>query len=149
MSIPQRLRTRDRGFSLMELMVVIAILGILSTLVVRNVIPMIGRAKVNTAKSDIATLKDAVQHYLMNNNKLPDSLDALIAPDPKNGNGSYIEQEETPRDPWDNEYQYIKEGSNKFEIKSYGADGLEGGEGDDEDISSKKLKSSSGPPSGG
>jgi general secretion pathway protein G len=128
-----------RGFSLMELMVVIMILGILAVVVQKNVWPMLDRAKVNTAKTDIKTLADAIGFYKMNNNKLPESLELLVTPDPKNGNAAYLELESVPLDPWDNQYDYKPQGS-KFEIICYGADGMQGGEGFDEDISSKALK---------
>lgn len=136
---PKLTRATTRGFSLMELMVVITILGILAVVVQKNVWPMIGKAKQNTAKANIRTFMDAIGQYRLNNNKLPDSLDALVMPDPKNQNQAYIEDETVPLDPWDNPYDYKKDGS-KFEILSYGADGTQGGEGEDEDISSKNVK---------
>jgi general secretion pathway protein G len=136
---PPRLR---RGFSLMELMVVITILGILAVLVVQNVFPMIGQSKINAAKSDIKTIVQSVNMYRMHHNKLPESLAVLVEPNPKNLNEPYIEGDGVPLDPWDNEYLFKKDGS-KFEILSLGADGVEGGEGEDEDISSAKKSSSS------
>jgi general secretion pathway protein G len=133
--------TRDttRGFSLMELMVVITILGILAVIVQQNVWPMIGKGKQNAAKTQIEAFKQAVTRYRMNNSKLPDSLDLLVVPDPKNLGATYLEEEVLPLDPWENPYDYKKDGSS-FEIISYGADGVQGGEGEDEDISSKTTK---------
>lgn len=132
-------RASTRGFSLMELMVVITILGILAVVVQKNVWPMIGKAKQNTAKANIRTMMDAIGQYKLNNSKLPDSLDALVTPDPRNNNEAYLEDETVPLDPWENPFDYKRDGS-KFEILSYGADGTPGGEGEDEDLSSKTVK---------
>ena len=131
---------RARGFSLMELMVVIAILGILSTIVVKNVMPMIGKGKTNAAKASVQTIKEAVQLYYMNNSKLPESLEALSQPDPNNDDEPYIDNAESLTDPWENPYDYKQESSRKFLITCFGADGLPGGEGEDEDITSKDIK---------
>ncbi|MFH0944080.1 MAG: type II secretion system protein GspG [Planctomycetota bacterium] len=132
-------RTSERGFSLMELMVVIAILGILSTIVVTNVIPMLAKGKVNAAKTSIDSLKGAVTTYHMNNNRLPETLQVLTQPDQNYFNEVYIENESTLIDPWGNAFDYKPEGGRKFEILSYGADGLPGGEpgSEDEDLSSR------------
>lgn len=135
-----RLAPRARGFSLMELMVVIAILGILSTIVVKNVIPMIGKGKAGAAKASVQTIKEAVTLYMLNNNRLPDSLETLTQPDPNNDNEPYIDNAEGLIDPWDNPYEYTQESSRKFIVVSRGADGLPGGEGEDGDISSKDIK---------
>lgn len=132
--------SRSRGFSLMELMVVIAILGILATIVAKNVMPMIGKGKVNAAKASIQSLKEAVTLYYTNNNKLPDSLEVLAQPDPNYFDEAYIESEDSLIDPWGNPYELKVEGSRKFVIISYGADGLPGGEGEDADITSKDIK---------
>lgn len=129
-----------RGFSLMELMVVIAILGILSTIVVRNVIPMIAKGKVNAAKASARSLHEAVNSFLMNNNKLPDSLEVLTQPDPNYFDEDYIDNEEGLTDPWGTPYELKPEGSRKFYIISYGADAQPGGEGEDADITSKDVK---------
>jgi len=131
---------RARGFSLMELMVVIAILGILSTIVVKNVMPMIGKGKTNAAKASVQTIKEAVQLYYMNNSRLPDGLEALAQPDPNNDDEPYIDNEESLTDPWENLYDYKQESSRKFLVTSFGADGLPGGEGEDADITSKDIK---------
>ncbi len=128
----------DRGFSLMELMVVIMILGILAVVVQKNVWPILDRAKQKTAMTDIHTLVDAVGLYKLENGKLPDNLEVLIQPDPKHNNEAYIQQESVPVDPWGNMYDYKKEGS-KFTITCFGADGLPNGEGADEDIDSKTM----------
>ncbi len=128
---------RRHGFSLMELMVVIAILGILVTLVATNVIPMLVQSKQTAAKTEIQVWKHAITQYLTLNNRLPDSLDVLTQPDPKYNDEPYLDKE--PIDPWGNRYDYKRISGSKFEIISYGADGLPQGDGENEDISSNKL----------
>lgn len=131
---------KQRGFSLMELMVVIAILGILSTIVVKNVIPMIGKGKANAAKASVQTIKEIVTTYWLNNSRLPDSLETLTQPDPNNDDEPYLDNPDSLIDPWKNPYEYTQESSRKFVVISRGADGLPGGEGEDADITSKDLK---------
>ncbi len=131
---------RSHGFSLMELMVVIAILGILSTIVVTNVMPFLEKGKINATRTSIANLKAAVLNYYMNNNRLPDTLDAVTQPDPKNLDEPYIEDPDSLFDSWENPFDYKLEGGRKFVITSFGADGMPGGEGADADISSKDSK---------
>ena len=128
---------RQQGFTLIELMIVIAILGILATIVAKNFMPMLGKGKVAAAKTSIKSLKEAVTYYWQNNNKLPESLDVLTQPDPNNFDEAYIDNSDALTDPWGNPYEYKVEGSRKFVIISYGADGMPGGEGEDADISSK------------
>lgn len=130
----------SRGFTLMELLVVITIIGLLVAVVARNFGGAITTSKQQTCRAQISNLKSAVDNYKLYNNKLPESLDLLIQPDPKNGNEPYLDSDSVPLDPWDNEYQLIKETATKYEIVSYGADAAPGGEGEEEDISSKKLK---------
>ena len=130
---------RHRGFSLMELMVVIAILGILATLVATNVVPILARGRETKAKSDIKAIKEAITSYRTVHNVLPDSLDQLTQPDPKNYNEAYIEEGNELSDPWGNAYVYQRESNSKYTIICYGADGIPGGEGEDADIDDKTM----------
>ena len=126
------------GFSLVELMVVIVILGLLAGLVGNNVIKYIARARVTTAKAQISKFHSAVNSYRIDTNEYPDNsigLDALIEQpagvdrwDPE----GYLEAvSEIPVDPWGSPYQYQSPGEySKFDIFSFGPDGREGG-GDD------------------
>lgn len=122
--------TNEDGFSLVELMVVIVIIGLLATLVIINVMPALDRATATKARADIATLEQAVEMY---------RLDHLAYPPPAEGlqallTGQYIR--ELPEDPWGNPYRYsvpAADGS-PFQIASLGADGREGGSGEDADI---------------
>ena len=141
---PLRLRRRRAGFSLVELMVVIVIIGLLATVVVINVLPAQDRAMIEKAGADIAVLEQAVETYRLDNLVFPrteDGPQALVSPPAgltrpeRYRQGGYVRR--LPEDPWGNPYQYRAPGRDgrPFEILSFGADGREGGEGDDADIS--------------
>ena len=136
----------ERGFTLVELMVVILILGLLTTVVVINVLPAQDKAMDQKSKTDIALLEQALERYRLDNFTYPPTgagLLALVQPPvglahperyPRVG---YIKR--LPNDPWGNPYQYhapCEHGS--FDIISYGADGKPGGEGQDDDIGNWK-----------
>ena len=125
-------RQREEGFTLVELMVVIVIIGLLATVVVINVMPASDRAAVAKARADIATLEQGAEMYRLTNMRYPTSaegLQVLVT-------GNQIRR--LPQDPWGNPYRYAAPGrqGRPFEIMSYGADGREGGEGNDADIAS-------------
>lgn len=134
----QRRRGRA-GFSLVELMVVIVILGLLATVVVLNVLPARDRAMVEKAGVDVAMLEGAVDTYRLDNLAYPPSLQALVEapaglerPDRYRA-GGYVRR--LPEDPWGNPYQYRQPGERgAVDIWSFGADGQAGGEGNDADI---------------
>ncbi len=127
----------DAGFSLIELMVVIVIIGLLTTVVVVNVLPSQDRAMVEKARADVQTISQALEMYKMDTLKYP-SLDEgidVLAEAPKGGlrTEGYIKG--LPRDPWGNPYQYLIPGEHgKYDVFSYGADGRPGGEGLNADI---------------
>lgn len=127
-------RTAEAGFTLIEIMVVIVILGLLATLVVPNIIQSADEARVTKAQTDCKTIEKQVSLYRAKKGRMPESLDTLTEPDDKGV--KYLD--ELPKDPWDNDY-VIKEGDKRgdFEIISYGPDGQEGG---DDDISSRSRK---------
>lgn len=130
---------RARGFTLMELMVVIAILGLLITIVAKNYDKIFGGAQSAACKAQIKNLAESVfQYKLENSGKLPESLEVLAMEDPKSGE-KFLE--EIPNDPWGNPYEYKLEGNKKFEIRSWGPDGIPGG---DDDISSNASSKDSG-----
>lgn len=133
---------RAAGFTLVELMVVIVIIGLLATVVMINVMPSQDRAMVEKARADVSTLEQAVETYRLENLVYPrtdQGLDALLrapaglARPERYRSGGYIRR--LPADPWGNPYQYRQPGERgAFDIFSMGADGAVGGEGDNADI---------------
>ena len=127
------------GFTLVELMVVIAIIAMLATIVGVNVLGSLDEADVTSAKAQIRTFKTALVGYRVAFNKFPSSgegLDVLITNTKKN----FLEGKAIPNDPWGNPYVYTSEGSREFKIVSYGADGTPGGTGIEADITSEDLE---------
>ena len=127
-------RRGESGFTLVELMVVIVILGLLATVVVINVMPAQDTARIKKAEADIALLEQAAEMYRLNKLNYPSSgegLGALVS-------GGFIKR--LPDDPWGNAYRYAAPGGEgrAFDIYSTGADGKEGGEGNDADIGNWK-----------
>ena len=138
------------GFTLIELMVVLVILGVLASLIVPRIMGRPEEARRIKARVDIQSLETAVKLYNLDNGNYPTTeqgLQALIEPPatgtlPKNWReGGYLEKGKIPEDPWGNEYIYLSPGSHgDFDIISYGADGEAGGEGKDADIVSWELE---------
>ena len=124
----------ERGFSFIELMVVIVIIGLLTSVVALNVLPSQDRAMSEKARADVAILSQAVEMFRLENLRYPsmdDGLDALLPDGDRQG---YIKA--LPKDPWGNEYLYLIPGENGvFDVMSLGADGRLGGEGEDADLS--------------
>ncbi|BDW98621.1 type II secretion system major pseudopilin GspG [Maricaulis maris] len=131
---------REAGFSLLEILISITILGLLATIVVINVLPAQDQAMVQKARTDIATLEQALDAYRMDMREYPSSEAGLVAltMPPRDGaeryrDGGYIRR--LPSDPWGNPYQYVYPGRNgMMDIFSLGRDGREGGDGLDADI---------------
>ena len=135
---PDRRRDSEGGFSLVELLVVITIIGILATMVTVKVIGAVGKARTTKARAEISEIKKAVGMFLISSGKLPERLEELSEPSKDYEDG--IMPELGP-DPWGNPYEYEKLGSRKFLIRSFGADGAPGGETDeDRDIDSDHLQ---------
>ena len=126
---------RQSGFTLIEIMVVVVILGILAAIVAPNVITRIDDASINRAKQDIRGIESALKLYYMDNSRYPPTdqgLEALTTqpndPSLRNWRGPYLDR--LPRDPWNNTYRYLYPGRNgEFDVFTYGADGQPGGEG--------------------
>lgn len=139
---------RQRGFTLMEIMVVVVIIGILAALIVPNVVGRQEQAQRVKAQQDLRALESALDLYRMDSFRYPTTeqgLEALVEkpsypPEPKNYNpGGYIKR--LPSDPWGNEYVYLSPGQNgPYDLSSLGADGRPGGEGSDADINNWELE---------
>jgi general secretion pathway protein G len=143
--------TRDhRGFTLIELMVVIVILGILAIYIGPKIMGRPEEAKQVKAKVDIAALETALKLYKLDNGMYPSTeqgLQALVE-SPQSGTlpkkwreGGYLEKGKVPKDPWGNEFVYLSPGmQGDFDIISYGADGAPGGEGNNKDINNWEIE---------
>lgn len=137
-------RRAARGFTLIEIMVVVVIMGVLAALVVPRLMGRTDDARILAAKQDIATLMQALKLYRLDNQRYPTTeqgLQALVtrptaAPIPQNWKtGGYLDR--LNRDPWGNPYQYLSPGTRgEIDVFSYGADGKPGGTGIDADIGS-------------
>lgn len=139
----------SKGFTLIELMVVIVILGILAAIIAPRIIGRTDEARVTEAKIQIKNFETALKLYKLDNGSYPateQGLEALVAKPsagliPRNWReGGYIEKKSIPKDPWGNLYVYSSPGlSGDFDILSFGADGVRGGEGFNKDIESWNL----------
>jgi len=137
-----RKRKRRTGFTMVELMAMLIIIGLLATLVVTKVASKIDQARVTTTKANLKALHTAVNQFKMDTGRFPteeEGLKALIeqpADVEKWEPGGYLETTEVPKDGWGREfiYQLYPESGKPFVIKSLGADGQEGGEGNDADL---------------
>jgi general secretion pathway protein G len=136
-------RRREDGFTLVELMVVIVIIGVLATIVAINVIPSGDKARVTRAKADIQTIEGALDMYKLQNGAYPTTaqgLQALVtAPEGANPAtyqaGGYLKGHGVPQDPWGHPYLYAAPGQHgEADVWTYGRDGKEGGTGPDADI---------------
>ena len=140
----------QRGFTLIELMVVIVILGILAGLIVPRIMGRPEQAKQLKARMQIESISTALKLYKLDNGAYPTTeqgLGALIEQPatgdaPKNWRqGGYLEKGRVPKDPWGNEFIYLSPGiHDDFDLISYGADGSAGGEGKDADITSWEIE---------
>ncbi|PAU81175.1 type II secretion system protein GspG [Halovibrio salipaludis] len=134
---------RSGGFTLIEIMVVMVILGLLVALVAPNIMGRGDEARVTAAEAQLRNISSALDLYRLDNSHYPSTeqgLEALVekpsgSPEPSNWNPEgYMNA--IPKDPWGNEYQYVQPGSEgPYDLYSYGADGREGGEGVNADIS--------------
>lgn len=140
-------RKPARGFTLIEIMVVVVIMGILAALVVPKLMGRTDDARIIAAKQDIATMMQALKLYKLDNQRYPTTeqgLQALVAK-PTSGPaangwkaGGYIDK--LPKDPWGNQYNYMSPGvKGEVDVFSFGADGQTGGAGNDADIGSWDL----------
>ena len=140
----------NKGFTLIELMVVVVILGILAGMIVPRLMGRTDEAKQVKAKTDIAAIETGLKLYRLDNGNYPTTEQGLVAlverpasePLPaKWATGGYLEKGKIPKDPWGREYLYLSPGVNgEYDIISYGADGAPGGQGKDQDINSWEIE---------
>ncbi len=137
---------RARGFTLIEIIVVITIMAIMAALIVPRVVGRTDDARIAAARQDIATLMNALKLYRLDNGRYPTSEQGLRAlverptvdPTPPNWKaGGYLDSPTVPKDPWRNDYAYLNPGLHgEIDVMSFGRDGQPGGEGPDADIGS-------------
>lgn len=124
-----------RGFTLIELMIVIVILGLLMTLVAPRMFSQVSSTKTKTAAMQMEMLSTALDAYFLDVGSYPEALEELRRSSKTRWNGPYMPRD-IPLDPWDRPYIYKVPGvdGNDYLLRSYGRDGSEGGEGEDLDI---------------
>ncbi|WDP90407.1 MAG: type II secretion system major pseudopilin GspG [Desulfobacter sp.] len=143
------MRLNDKGFSFIELMVVVVILGILAGMIVPRYMGRTDDAKAVKAKVDIAAIETSLKMYRLDNGSYPSTEQGLMAliekpstdpPAPNWNADGYLDKKSLPKDPWGREYLYLSPGVHEeFDIISYGADGAPGGEGKNADINSWEI----------
>lgn len=142
--------SRERGFTLLEIIVVVFILSLLAAIVAPRIIGRTDDARIEATKVQMKNFETALKLFKMDNGFYPDTQQGLEALVEKPGTGrmpqnykegGYLEQRKIPLDPWGNPYVYVSPGLNgDYDILSYGADAKEGGEGKNADIKSWDMK---------
>jgi len=146
----QKLRYDNQGFTLIELMVVIVILGILAMYVAPKIMGRPGEARQVKALLDIQNIESALKLYKLDNGIYPTTGQGLraLVEQPETGNaprkwktGGYLEKGRVPKDPWGNDFVYLSPGlKGDFDIISYGLDGVPGGEEENKDINNWEIE---------
>lgn len=137
-----RNRPQQTGFTLLELLVVLGIIALLAGIVGPQVMKHMGASKTKAAKVQVEDLSAALDMYKLDVGKYPTTEQGLTAlvekpASSRRWNGPYLRKINVPQDPWLNNYHYSSPGERgKFDLSSYGADGTQGGEGEDQDLHS-------------
>ncbi|TLD40477.1 MAG: General secretion pathway protein G [Candidatus Jettenia ecosi] len=133
---------KKEGFTLLELLIVMIIIGLLAALIGPKMIGRVGESRQTVAKQQIEGFSSALEMYKLDTTKYPaqeQGLDALVT-QPQgivNWKGPYLKKKFVPKDPWGNNYTYLYPGEHgDYDIVSHGADGNPGGEGEDKDVAS-------------
>jgi general secretion pathway protein G len=145
MTAPKSNRENEAGLTLVETMIVIGVIIVFATSAILLLAPILGTSKLAAAKDQIGTFKQALEIYRLNCGTYPTAEQGLAAlrqkptlePVPEGWKGPYIDKD-VPKDPWGHDYKYVIPGpeGDPFGVISYGADGTEGGDGDNKDITS-------------
>jgi general secretion pathway protein G len=130
-------RRIQQGFTLIELMVVITILGLLASIAAVNVMSFLKKAKVENTKGSMRAIKSGIQTYYLKKNRIPQSLSELCGQE--GDEDRILEMEEAPKDAWGGDFVYTPRDKRNYDLMSYGADGVEGGTGQDKDITLPDL----------
>jgi general secretion pathway protein G len=135
-------QNRNKGFTLIELLIVMVIIGLIAALVGPRLFPKLGKGKQSAAKAQIELLGQALDQYRLDAGRYPTTQEGLnslnVNPGVDRWQGPYLKKE-LPQDPWGRPYQYQYPGNNgEYDLFSYGADGVPGGEGEDADVVSWK-----------
>ena len=137
---PRGLGLRVAGFTLLELLVVMVIIGLLAGFVAPRYFSQVGKSQVKAAKAQVDALDKAIEQFRLDMNRLPTTEEGLAAlnvapPNEPNWGGPYLKKD-VPKDPWGHPYVYLAPGThnNDFDLMSYGKDGQPGGTGENADI---------------
>jgi general secretion pathway protein G len=144
----KRRRKKEKGFSLIELLIVMVIMGLLAALVGPRMFGKVGKSKQNAARSQMALFETALDTYRLDVGKYPSTEQGLQAlrskpSDEEKWDGPYLPKS-VPKDPWGHPYIYKRVDNGEVEMISLGANGTEGGEGEDKDISSRDGEEDAG-----
>jgi general secretion pathway protein G len=132
----QQKRWREKAFTLLELMVVVTILGILASIATIRVLQYLKRAKSVKARQDMKNIMTAIDLFQADYDRYPEDLQELTEPTDEFPQGRLSG---IPKDPWGNDYEYVPDTENGYDLVCYGKDGAPGGEGEDADINSWEM----------
>ncbi len=125
---------KNQGFTLIELMIVVVIIGLLASLVAPEMFGKVGSTKRKTAATQMNMFQTSLDTYRLDLGTYPNSLNELVKSDKAGWDGPYLPKS-VPLDPWGNPYHYeLRQGGGSFELLAYGSDGQLGGEGEGEDV---------------